>query len=144
MTSKMTTTRRSVLTGGAAIAAVPLAAALPAFAAATATGQGATPIARLWAQAESLTAQMAPHAAGIAANTARTGLPGWMHYRGDVNALGNRRYETIVGILNGKPQNQNDLVIVAKAIADADIQLGPKSWAHARFDQAARDYHMAA
>ena len=139
-----TTTRRAVLAGGAAIAAAPLAASLPAFAASTASGEAATPVALLWAQAESLKARLAAHAEEIAANAARTGLPGWMHARGAANALGNQRYEAIVAILNGRARSVGDLAILAKATGDADMRQGPASWAHARFDEAARVYHMAA
>ena len=144
MTSTFDTTRRTLLAGGAALAAVPLMAAVPAMASATVSGQTASAIGKLWVEAESLAAQMHVHGDGIAATSARTGLPGWMHFRGEVNALGNKRYETLVRILNAKAATLDDLSIQAKATSDADMQLGPKSWAHAQFDRAARDYHMAA
>ena len=144
MTSIFDTTRRTLLAGGAALAAVPLLAAVPALASATVSGQSGTPIGTLWTQAEGLAAQMHVHGDAIAATSARTGLPGWMHFRGEVNALGNKRYETLVRILNAKAATLDDLSIQARAIGDSDIQLGPKSWAHAQFDRAARDYHMAA
>lgn len=87
---------------------------------------------------------MAVHADRIAQTSARTGLPGWMHLTGEANALGHRRYDRLIAILNAKPLNLDDLTIVAKATRASDLQLGPKSWAHAQFDRAARELHLAA
>ena len=141
MTLKNTTTRRHILAGGAALAASPVLAAVPAFAAPAAKS---SVIAQLWAKAEALKGQMLAHGAEIARGAQRSGLPGWMVASGPANALGNSRYDTLVRILQSKPAGLDDLAIVGKATVDHDMQNGPKSWAHAQFDCAARNCHSAA
>ena len=146
MTNKFSTTRRHVLTGGAALAAIPLAAmpmmaAAPAFAG---NGTKLSTIAKLWAQAEALRMEMRASAPQIAAAHARTGLPGWMHVAGRANNLGHRRYDVLVGMLKSRATSKDDLALIALATNDHDMQHGPKSWAHSQFDRAARDYHVSA
>ena len=139
MTKSLATTRRAVLAGGAALATLPVFAALPTMA--LSGSATATETAKLWAQAEAVRAQLHPFAETIAAAHARTGLPGWMHVAGKANELGNRRYHLLVRVLGSQPKSQDDLALIAQTVNDTDMQNGPKSWAHAQFDRAANGYH---
>ena len=143
MSNVISATRRSILAGGAAIAAVPLLAAVPAFAGAT-TPASSSAIAVLWAQAEKARLQLAVYAAQIKAAHIRTGLPGWMHVAGRANELGSHRYDLLVAILKCEATSQDDLAIVGKVTTDHDMVNGPKSWAHGRFDVAAMNFHSRA
>lgn len=142
MTETFSTTRRAVLTGTAAIAATPAFASVSAL---IQPGRAAarTAVARLWAQAEAIQAEMAPYARQIATAHARTGLPGWMHVAGKANELGNKRYDLVVRVLLSQATSQDDLAISSKATNDADMHLGPRSWAHAEFDRASREFHLS-
>ena len=140
MTEFMTATRRAVLAGASAVAAAPALAAVPASLA----GARETDVSRLWKQASALKRQMQPYAADMAAMTQRAGLPGWMHLSGAANALGNRRYDTLVSILKTKPETIDDLAVIANVTKEHEIAGGPATWARFQFDAAARDFHRAA
>jgi len=135
--------RRAVMRG-AAIAAIPAIAPLPALAKAFDATTSASPIAALWARAATLKQQMAPFAASIDAAFANGGTPGWMRLKGRANALGHERYEALIAILKAAPRSLDDLAIVGQATREADIVHGPRSWAHQQFDRASRAYHLAA
>lgn len=141
MTFKISTTRRHILVGSAALAAAPVLSAVPAFAAPAAQ---TSPISRLWDRAQSLSRQMRAHETELGLASARSTLPPWMVASGRANMLGNARYETIVQILHSPATSLDDLAIIGKATNDHDMQNGPKSWAHARFDRAASNFHGAA
>ena len=140
MTNRFSTTRRMVLGGVAAIAAVPLMAAVPAFAAPGNTSA----IGVLWAQAETVRQELMPYAEKIAAAHARTGLPGWMHVAGRANTLGSHRYDLMVAMLKCEAVSKDDLALLAKVTVDHDMVNGPKSWAHGRFDLASVQVHSRA
>ncbi len=144
MSNLMSATRRSILAGGAAIAAVPLLAVVPAFAAATSAPANTSAIGILWAQAETARLELAVYASQIRAAHIRTGLPGWMHVAGRANELGNRRYDLLVAMLKCEATTKDDLAILAKVTVDDDMVHGPKQWAHGRFDVAAMGYHSRA
>ena len=141
MTSLMKATRRTVLAGTAAAAAAPALSLVPA---AASTG-GQSRIARLWAEAEAIKAQMAVHAREIAAMSELTGLAGWMRLGGAANELGNRRYQALIAMIRATPASLDDLALIARATKEDDIRFnGPAAWSHGEFDRAARAYHMSA
>ena len=140
MTLKISTTRRHILVGSAALAASPVLSAVPAFAAPACQTSA---ISQLWGRAQSLSRQMLVHETELGLAAARSTLPAWMVASGKANALGNARYETIVQILRSPAASLDDLAIIGKATNDHDMQNGPKSWAHAQFDRAASDFHDA-
>ena len=93
-----------------------------------------TPIAQLWAKAESLRGDLGAFSSQIAAaETSRIGgVSGWMYLDGAAYRIGNARYDALVALLKTKPQNANDLALMAKAARDADMLTGPRGWATAR------------
>ena len=140
MTTLLKATRRTVLAGTAAAAAAPALSLVPA-----AATPGQSPIARLWAQAEAIKAEMSVHAKEIAAMDELTGLAGWMRLGGIANELGNRRYQALIAIIKATPASLGDLTLIARATQESDIRRdGPAAWSHAEFDRAAREYHMSA
>ena len=141
MTTRLKATRRTVLAGTAAAAAAPALSLVPAAAATP----GQSPIARLWAQAEAIKAEMSVHAEEIAAMDELTGLAGWMRLGGIANELGNRRYQALIAIIKATPASLGDLTLIARATQESDIRRdGPAAWSHGEFDRAAREYHMSA
>ena len=141
MTKTLEATRRAVLAAAGAAAAAPALAAVPQSFAGAAP---ATEVARLWSQAGALNRQLAPFAADIAAFSQRSGLPGWMHAKGAANAIGNRRYDTLIAILKAKPQTIEDLATIAAVTREQEIAGGPATWARFQFDAAAKAFHLAA
>ena len=135
--------RRSLLAAGAAALAASAASLAPVMAA-NAAAQGGTPIAQLWAEAQTLREHMTPYAEDIANLADRAGLPGWMHLGGEANRLGNRRYDKLVAILKTSPESVEDLATLGATMREAEIQQGPATWARFQFDAAARAYYLAA
>lgn len=132
MTAAFDATRRSAL--GAVLG---LAAAAPAFAA----GPADTPVQALWRRAESLRRRLEAHRAELAANAREGGVSSWMYADGEAYRLGEARYDALVDILNGSPRDADDLAIMAKASADAEILNGPRSWAAGQLARAAVALH---
>ena len=132
-------TRRTIIAGAAAAATAPAVSLASPFG----VQPGATPIARLWAQAQAHKAALAVHSREIAAMQANTGL-GWMRLSGPANDIGHARYAALVAILKETPKNIEDLATIARVTRDDDIRNGPALWAHAEFDRASREYHLAA
>ncbi len=143
MTKSTIPTRRTMLTAGAALAVVPLAAGVTTgvVSAATATD---TPISRLWNTAEKLGQKLNDFAPQIAAATEEEGIPGWMRLSGEANIAGHERYSALVSILKAEPKSTADLAIMARTVLADDIQQGPKSWAAQRFAEATLSFHAAA
>lgn len=137
-------TRRTVLAGAGAAAAMPALALVPATAGPATVVQGATPIATLWAKAAALKQQMQPFQHEIASMETRAGLPGWMHLTGAANAIGHKRYDALVAILKAPATSIEDLTLIARTTREAEIAQGPATWARFQFDAAARDFHRAA
>lgn len=129
-----TMTRRAAIAAAAAFAVLP---AVPAAAGAKAPSNE-TPITRLWAEAERLKEGLSAHRAAIAAaeDVHGTGLSGWVYLPGEPNAIGHRRYDTLVEILNQTPKGAEDYAIMHRAARDADIVAGPRAWATARLEAA--------
>ncbi len=127
MTTK-TTTRRSVLTAAAALAAV------PAMAGTTSSVTPETAIGRLWADAERLRDHLGTYRTLIAEKE-DAGIPGWMRLAGAPNQIGQQRYEKLVSILSETPRNGRDLAIMARAARQDDVLA--KGWAHERVAVAA-------
>jgi hypothetical protein len=125
MIETKTLSRRMVVAGTAALAAGPVLAAAPA---------APTPIASLWAQAQTLATRLASHRGLIAEAAARAGdgVPGWMRLGGEANAIAEERYGKLVAILRETPKNAGDLAIIAKVSQDADISAGARLWASER------------
>ncbi len=124
-------TRRELMLGVAA------AATATAFVTASSQFLNAatnTPIARLWAKAESLRGDLGAFKSEIAAAQSSRigGVSGWMYLDGAAYRIGNARYDALVALLKTKPQNANDLALMAKAARDADMLTGPRGWASAR------------
>ncbi len=146
MTENSTTTRRKILASGAAFAAVPLAA-IPVAAMPLATNpaiSAVTPISRLWATAEHLGKQLNRAMPQISFAGDEDGIPAWMRTAGNANAIGNKRYSALVGILNAEPQSNGDLAIMARAVLADDIQNGPRGWAAQRLAEATVSFQAAA
>ncbi len=131
-----TLSRRTMFGAAAALAAAPVAAG-QAFA------SGTTTIGRHWAQAESLKDQLATHRAAITAAASNGGISGWMRLGGEANALGQRRYDALVAILNTRPESTQDLAILGKVVLDADIQNGARNWAGEQLANATVAFHGA-
>ncbi len=131
-----TLSRRTMFCAAAALAAAPVAAG-QAFA------SGTTTIGRLWAQAESLKDQLATHRAAITAAASNGGISGWMRLGGEANALGQRRYDALVAILNTRPESAQDFAILGKVVLDADIQNGARNWAGEQLANATVAFHGA-
>ena len=143
MTRKIKPTRRTVLAAAGAALAAPAVSLAPAVAGASAP-RGGTRIAGLWAQARELQRRMKPYATEIADLSERAGLPGWMHLSGDANRLGHRRYDALVTILKTRPETLDDLATLGQVTREAEIRQGPATWARFQFDNAAREFHLAA
>jgi hypothetical protein len=124
MNEKSTLTRRMIVAGTAAFAAVPAIASTPA----------PTPIATLWSEAQALGSQLAAHRSAIAAAALRTrdGVPGWMRLGGEANRIAEARYQKLVAILNETPRHRGDLAILARVSQDSDISAGARAWASER------------
>jgi hypothetical protein len=135
MTSKLT--RRGL------VAAIGTAAAAPAAAFAAANPQS-SPMQRLWRDAEALRVQLDVHRDAISAAAQDGGIPGWMRLGQEANRLGEERYAKLVAILNGAPQNQADLTIMAKAALDDDIRYGGVTWAGEQLARATIGFSAAA
>jgi len=123
-----TLSRRTLVTGATLAAAAPVLAASPAT--------GTTPIAKLWAEAQTLRSQLAAHRGAIA-TAAEGGIPGWMRLSGEANRIAEARYGKLVAILNAKAENAGDLAILAKVSQDDDMLAGPRAWASERLAMAA-------
>ena len=123
-----TLSRRALVTGVTAAGAT---AAVGAKATA-----GTTPIARLWAEAEALRAELGAHRAAIAAAAANGGIPGWMRLGGAANRVGEARYARLVAILNTRAETAGDLAILGKVAMDEDVLSGARSWAAERLASA--------
>ncbi|MCZ8183155.1 MAG: hypothetical protein O9322_09310 [Beijerinckiaceae bacterium] len=123
-TSRSTLSRRLVLAGATAAATFPAMAASPAA--------PATPIARLWAEAESLRLGLLRHRGAIADAAASGGIPGWMRLGGEANRIAEARYGKLVAILNSRAEARGDLAILARVAQDDDILAGPRAWASER------------
>jgi|GEM_PF-6724547 len=121
--------RREVLAGLASGTAVLLASGELVLA------QGhQTPVARLWARAESLKAELGPHKDAIlsAERARKGGATGWMYLDGEAYNLSNQRYDALVELLNQKPKNSRDLALMERAARDHEMLNGPKRWALAQ------------
>ena len=129
--------RRVLVAGSAALLAGPALAAAPAV---TAT----TPIAKLWAEAQTLASQLATYRGQIAeaAMRAGDGVPGWMRLGGEANRVADARYGKLVAILKETPKNAGDLAIIGRVSQDSDITSGARAWASERL--AAATLAMAA
>ena len=130
-----TISRRGLLAGGVAVAAVAVA---PVYAAAP------TPIASAWARAQALRTRLAPHAPAIEVAFRSGGVPGWMRLKGEPYGLGETRYGLLVDILNAAPTGRGDLEIQRRAAGDAEMVHGPRDWARARVNLAERALPRAA
>jgi hypothetical protein len=119
--------RRALVTGAT------LAAAAPALAAAS----GTTPIAKLWAEAQSLGSQLTAHRSAITAAAGKGGIPGWMRLGGEANRIAEARYGKLIEILNTPAKTAGDLAILGKVSQDEDILSGARSWASERLASAA-------
>lgn len=128
MTSRLS--RRSMIAAGA-LAALP--AALPASARPM---PEASPIARLWREAERLRGELDRHRDAIAAKAQEGGVAGWMRLAGEANTLGEQRYRHLVAILNAEPASPDDLKIMARVVLDDEMRYGPVTWAGERLAQA--------
>jgi hypothetical protein len=120
--------RRTAFVGAAALTLVPIVAA-----AGTAKQ---TTIAKLWADAEDLHVKISAYRSEIAAAAHNGGISGWMRLGGEANALGGLRYARLMAILNGKPENQADLAIMARVVLDEEIHNGAKGYAADQFAKA--------
>lgn len=136
MTTK--TTRRALLGATAALAAA------PAIAIAAPASGTSTPIAMLWNEVTDLTIRMGAHGEAIAAAERGDSVPGWMRLAGEVNDLGNARYDRLVDILKAKPGSAEDLAIIARAAGHRDIVSGPSAFAAGRLAEAALSLRIAA
>lgn len=123
--TRKTLSRRVVLAGAT------LAAAAAPAAAATATTP-ATPIARLWAEAEALKLGLLRHRGAIADAAGTGGIPGWMRLGGEANRIAEARYGKLVAILKTRAEQPGDLAILARVAQDDDILAGPRAWAGER------------
>lgn len=124
-------TRREAILGIAAVATG------TAFITASSTLLSAstnTPIAQLWAKAESLKIKLGAfkHEIAAAEMSRSGGVSGWMYLNGAGYKIGNARYDALVAVLKSKPLNASDAAIMAKAAQDVDMQSGPRGWATAR------------
>ena len=62
---------------------------------------------------------------------------------GEANELGNRRYETLVSILNETPRAAGDLAIMGRAAQDAEMLNGPAGWASQQLAAAVVGFHAS-
>lgn len=128
--TELKTTRRTMIAGVAALASVPAVAGTPAE----------TPVSRLWAEAESLKARLGP----LVAVAEGDSVPRWMREKGEANVIGNRRYETLVTLLNQDARSSGDLGLMARTTAESEIVNGPRAWAHERLAAATQAFHAVA
>jgi hypothetical protein len=135
MTKSKTMSRRAVFAG--------VALAVPASAALAATSTAATPIARLWAEAEALGGKLGALRSQITEAAGSGGISGWMRMGGEANAIGARRYDALVAILNSAPREGRDLAIMGKVVLDDEVQNGAKGWAAEQFAKATVGFHGA-
>lgn len=136
------TSRRALLGATAALAAAPATAlAAPVL---TGAGSGSSSIAALWTEVTDLTIRMGAFGTRIAAAERGDSVPGWMRLSGEVNDLGNARYDRLVAILKAKPQSVDDLAIVARAAGHRDIVSGPSAFAAGKLAEAALSLRVAA
>ena len=140
---KKTLSRRVLVAGSAALVAAPLTLAGSAFAASP-SAQTTTPIAKLWAEAQTLGSQLTSFRSSIAeaATRAGDGVPGWMRLGGQANAIAEARYGKLVAILNTPAKTAGDLAIIGKVSIDSDITSGARAWASERL--AAASIQLAA
>ena len=124
--------RRLIVAGSAAVVAGPALAAGSAI-------EGTTPIARLWAEAQTLGSKLNAHRGLIAeaATRAGDGVPGWMRLGGEANRIAEQRYGKLIAILKETPKNAGDLAIFAKVSVDEDVTSGARAWAGERLAEAA-------
>ena len=99
----------------------------------------ATPIRRLWLEAQRLEGALCAHRADIdEAEALRLGAtPGWLCLGPDTLSAGEERYQVLIAILNETPRDAGDLALMARAAEDHDIRRGPAGWAAARVAAAA-------
>ncbi len=120
-------TRRSAFAGAAALTVVPAVAS---------ARSPETAIGKLWAEAEVLNGRLDAYRAEITAVAQTGGISGWMRLGGEANTLGGQRYAKLMAILHVKPENQNDLAILAKVVLDDEISNGAKGYAADQFARA--------
>lgn len=132
--TELKTTRRTMIAGVAALASVPVSGA------ALAATRGETAVARLWGEAESLKARLGTLVNVAAGDT----VPGWMREKGEASVIGNRRYETLVTLLNQDAKTAGDLGLMARTTAESEIVNGPRQWAHERLAAATQAFHAVA
>jgi hypothetical protein len=137
------TTRRAFVAAAGAAATAPVLPVISALAG-ECPAPAKTPVAILWERAEALNADLGAFADEIAPLTGRAGLPGWMHMAGDANRIGHERYDALIGILKTKARSLDDLATMSRVLNEAEIAHGPATWARFQFDEAARDFHLAA
>jgi hypothetical protein len=121
-------TRRSAFAGAAALTLVPVVASAES---------AETAIGKLWSEAEVLNARLDAYRAEITAVAQNGGISGWMRLGGEANTLGGQRYAKLMAILHVKPENQNDLAILARVVLDDEISNGAKGYAADQFARAA-------
>ena len=109
------TTRRNVLTGGAALAAAGLVTG-------TAFAANSSGIERAWARAEALKGQIA----ALRAPFAVTGA----------NDLVRQRHDALLEILRARPASTRDIAIMEQAAADAGVRHRLAGWANIQVGQA--------
>lgn len=103
-----------------------------AAAAGSATVALATPsttMSGLWADVQTLDAQLATHRAAITAATEAGGISGWMRLGGEANRIAEERYAKLMAILRASPESRQDLAIMAKVTLDDDVRHGAVGWA---------------
>jgi hypothetical protein len=120
-------TRRSAFAGAAALTIVPVVAS---------ARSPETVIGKLWSEAEALNARLDAYRAEITAAAQTGGISGWMRLGGEANTLGGQRYAKLMAILHVKPENQNDLAILARVVLDDEISNGAKGYAADQFARA--------
>ena len=117
------TTRRNILTGAVALAAVSASGiAINATA--------SSPIERLWAQAEAIKSRLASLQAPFAVVGA--------------HELVGQRFEALGQILRSRPVSQRDRAILEQASADGDIRHRLAGWANIRVANAGNTMRSAA
>jgi hypothetical protein len=120
-------TRRSAFAGAAALTVVPVVAL---------ARSAETAIGKLWSEAEVLNTRLDAYRAEITAAAQNGGISGWMRLGGEANTLGGQRYAKLMAILHVKPENQNDLAILARVVLDDEISNGAKGYAADQFARA--------
>jgi hypothetical protein len=120
-------TRRSAFAGAAALTVVPAVAS---------ARSAETAIGKLWSEAEALNVRLDAYRAEITAVAQNGGISGWMRLGGEANTLGGQRYAKLMAILHVKPENQNDLAILARVVLADEISNGAKGYAADQFARA--------